>query len=224
MTLGSSGPSTDNSLFQSGQKSLVLASALFPEEEWVAYGENIFVARRRLTGSHKEQTKLYREISDARILTSRGSVAYFLPEQSDGEKIGKKYADTVIDGAVVELKTVSGNRTTLGKSFKKGYKQGHSLLEAHPGIEADHDVFLRLFTTLDVESVRAKLAGELKNTADKGRCICYFEAAGELYSWDYDDLRTIAGTVCQGIKNPALARPDRGRGGYSRSSPNRRLP
>jgi hypothetical protein len=193
MILGNPGASTDNSIFQNGQKSLVLASALFPGEEWVAYGENTFVARRRLTGSHKERTKLYREISDARILTSRGSVVYFLPEQSDGEEIGKKYADTVIDGAVVELKTVSGNRTTLGKSFKKGYKQGRSILEAHPEIEAEHDVFLRLFTTLNVESVRAKLAGELKNTADKGRCICHFEAAGELYSWDYDELRAIVG-------------------------------
>jgi hypothetical protein len=198
MTLGGPGPSTGNLLFQSGQKSLALASALFPGEEWVAYGENIFVVKRSLTGGHKERTKLYREISDVRILTSRGSIAYFLPEQSDGEEIGKKHADTVIDGAVVELKTVSGNRTTLGKSFKKGYKQGRSMLEAHPGIKAEHDVFLRLFTTLDVESVRAKLAGELKNTADKGRCICSFEAAGELYSWDYDDLRAIVGTILPG--------------------------
>ncbi|MDR1174294.1 MAG: hypothetical protein LBK83_02320 [Treponema sp.] len=139
-----------------------------------------------------------REISDVRILTSRGSVAYFLPEHSIGGEIGKKYADTVIDGAIVELKTVSGNRTTLGKSFKKGYKQGLSMLEAHPGIEAEHNVFLRLFTTLDVESIRAKLAGELKNTTDKGRCICHFEATVELYSWDYDELRTIVGAVLPG--------------------------
>ena len=121
-------------------------------------------------------------------------MAYFLPEQSDGAEIGKKYADTVIDGAIVELKTVSGNRTTLGKSFKKGYKQGRSVLEAHPGIRAEHDVFLRLFTPFTVESVRAKLAGELKNTTDTGRCICHFEAAGELYTWDYDELRAIVGT------------------------------
>ena len=176
------------------EKSLALASLLFPKEEWIAHGANIFVAKKRLSGGHKEQAKLYREIADVRILTSRGSTAYFLPEQSNGEEIGKKYADTVIDGAIVELKTVSGNRTTLGKSFKKGYKQGRSVLEARPGIRAEHGVFLRLFTPFTVESVRAKLAGELKNTADKGRCICYFEAAGELYTWSYDDLRAMAGT------------------------------
>jgi hypothetical protein len=175
------------------EKSLVLASALFSEEEWITHGENIHVAKSRLTGGHKEQAKLYREISDVRILTARGSVVYFLPEQSDGKEIGKKYADTVIDGAVVELKTVSGNRTTLGKSFKKGYKQGRSVLEAHPGIQVEHDVFLRLFTPFTVESVRAKLAGELKSTADKGHCICHFEATGELFTWSYDELRAIVG-------------------------------
>jgi hypothetical protein len=176
---------------RNAEKSLVLASTLFPVEEWIAHEENIFIAKSRLIGSHKEQAKLYREIADARILTSRGSVAYFLPEQSDGGEIGKRYADTVIDGAIVELKTVSGNRTTLGKSFKRGYKQGRSVLEAHPEIMAEHDVFLRLFTPFTVESVRAKLAGELKNTTDKGCCICSFEARRELYFWDYDELRAI---------------------------------
>jgi phage/plasmid-associated DNA primase len=48
-----------------------------------------------------------------------------------------------------------------------------SLLKKH-GIPAEHSVFLRLFTPFTVESVRAKLAGELKNTTDKGYCICYF--------------------------------------------------
>ncbi|MDR0538877.1 MAG: hypothetical protein LBG74_00010 [Spirochaetaceae bacterium] len=197
MPLNSSGLSSENSFLQNNEKSRILASTLFPGEAWIAHGEGIFIAKSRLSGGHKEQAKLYREIADARILTSRGSVAYFLPERSEGEEIGKKYADTVIDGAIVELKTVSGNRTTLGKSFKKGYKQGQSVLEAHPGIKAEHDVFLRLFTPFTVESVRAKLAGELKNTTDKGRCICHFEATGELFSWDYDELRAITGTAGQ---------------------------
>jgi hypothetical protein len=75
-----------------------------------------------------------------------GSVAYFLPEQSDSKETGKRYADAVIDGAIVELKTISGNRTTPGKPFKKSYKQGLSLLETHPEIKAEHDVFLTVYT------------------------------------------------------------------------------
>jgi hypothetical protein len=181
---------------ENAKKSLALASALFPHEEWIWKEANIYIARSRLPGGHKEQAKLYREISDVRILTGRGSIACFLPEHPKGEGTGKRYADAVIDGAIVELKTISGNRTTLGKSFKKGYKQGLSLLEAHPGIQAEHDVFLRSYTPFTIESVRAKIAGEIKNTSDKGHCICYFEAAGELHSWAYDELRAIVSSKC----------------------------
>jgi hypothetical protein len=192
MTTHSPDLSTENA-----EKSLALAVALFPEEEWVTHGKNIFVAKSRLAGGHKEQAKLYREISDVRILTDRGSVAYFLPEREKNEvkddEIHSLRADAVIDGTVVELKTISGNRATLGKSFRRGYKQGRSLLKKH-GVTATHSVFLRLFTPFTSESVRAKLAGELKNTTDKGCCICYFEAVGELYSWDYDELRAMIGT------------------------------
>jgi len=178
------------------EKSLALASTLFPLEEWIPHGEGIFVAKSRLAGGHKEQSKLYREIADVRILTGRGSIAYFLPERFDDKKNVKieephsMHADTVIDGVVVEIKTVSGNRATLGKSFRRGYKQGRSLLKKH-GITAEHSVFLRVFTPFGVDSVRAKIAGELKNSTDDGCCICYFEAAKELYFWTYDELRAI---------------------------------
>nr|AGS53307.1 hypothetical protein [uncultured bacterium contig00013] len=117
---------------RNAEKSLAMASAMFPLEEWIPHGEGIFVAKSRLSGGHKEQAKLYREIADVRILTGHGSVAYFLPERIDGKNKGKRYADTVLDGAIVEIKTISGNRTTLGKSFKKGYKQGLSMLETYP--------------------------------------------------------------------------------------------
>ena len=175
------------------EKSFALALALFPLEEWIPNGKGIFVAKSRLVGGHKEQAKLFREISDVRVLVCRGSVAYFLPERFDGKNKGIKRADMVMDGAIVELKTISGNRTTLGKSFKKGYKQGLSMLKTNPKINAEHDVFLRLYTPFTIESVRAKIAGEIKDTSDKGRCICYFEATEELFYWTYDELRAIVG-------------------------------
>jgi len=186
------------------EKSFSLASALFPLEKWIPHGEGVFVAESRLSGSRKEQAKLYREISDVRILTRQGSVAYFLPERIDEWKSAKDddlhsmHADTVIDGVVVEIKTVSGNRATLGKSFRRGFKQGRSLLNKHR-IFADHSVFLRIFTPFSIESVRAKIAGELTNSTDSGYCICYFEAAEELYFWTYEELRAIVGK-----KNPTL--------------------
>jgi hypothetical protein len=155
-------PNSPGLSHENAEKSHALASALFPGEVWAAHGEGIFIAKSRLSGGHKEQAKLYREISDVRILTSRGSVAYFLPEsEKDGgeaNEIHSLRADTVIDGAVVELKTISGNRATLGKSFRRGYKQGRSLLKKH-GIAAEHSVFIRLFTPFKVESVRQNWPG-----------------------------------------------------------------
>lgn len=172
-------------------KSLALAKALFPHEEWIPYEASVFIARSRMGKNYKEQVKLYREISDIRILISLGSVAIFLPEVSDKKNKRKRYADTVLDGAILEIKTISGNRTTLGKSFKKGYKQGLSMLETYPHVKAEHNVFLRIFTPFTIESVRAKIAGEIKNTTDRGCCICYFETTNELYYWTYDELRNI---------------------------------
>jgi hypothetical protein len=70
MTVYTLGLSTENA-----EKSLALAATLFPGEEWVvAHGKNFFIAKSRLTGDHREQAKLYQEISDIRILTIRGSV------------------------------------------------------------------------------------------------------------------------------------------------------
>jgi hypothetical protein len=178
------------------KKSRALAKDLFPEEKWVFVEENIWCAKSRLGRSRKEQVKLFREIADVRILTERGSVAFFLPERAEDEQINreeiikKMHADTIIDGVVVELKTISGNRATLGKSFRRGYKQGRSLLIKH-GITADHSVFIRIFSSFNVESVKAKIAGELKYSSDNGYCICFFEATKELYYWSYNELRAI---------------------------------
>ncbi|MDR0321836.1 MAG: hypothetical protein LBI28_10055 [Treponema sp.] len=63
------------------EKSLTLASALFSSEQWIPTETNIWVAKSRLTEEYREPDKWKREMSQARILTGRGRVAYFLPEK-----------------------------------------------------------------------------------------------------------------------------------------------
>jgi hypothetical protein len=181
-----------NIFLHNDKKSRILALALFPEEEWVLKEPNVWVAKSRLPEEYRESGKWEREMSQARILTSRGSVAYFLPEKLTEGKSGLRCADTIIDGEIVELKTVTGTRATLSKDFKKGYKQGASLAKSRAGIQ-EHSIFIRLFTDLPVESVKAKIAGELKTRLDDGRCICFFEATGKLYTWTYAELRAMIG-------------------------------
>jgi len=177
---------------QNSEKSLALASALFPTEEWLKREPNIWVGRSRMRDTPKERAKLAWEIEQIRVFIKPESVVYFLPELEDRALHGKLSADTVIDDEIVEIKAVTGSRVTLGSEFRKGYKQGAYLCDRLPHVKA-HSVFIRLFSNLTVGSVKAKIAGELKNRTDEGRFICYFEASGTLFSWTYDELRGMIG-------------------------------
>jgi hypothetical protein len=144
-----------------------LAAALFPNEEWVLKEPNIYVAKSRLSEEYRERDKWEREMSQARLLTGRGSAAYFLPEQEKKGETGKMRADLVLDGTILEMKTVAGTRETLGYQFRLGYKQGASLTKGRADVQ-EHSVFIRLFSDLTVGSVKAKVAGELKDRPDSG--------------------------------------------------------
>ena len=174
--------------------SIELAKALFPDEEWIPTESNIWVAKSRLPQKRKEPKKWEKEMSQARILTSRGSIAYFLPEVIVEGLIGSKSADLVLDGEVLEMKTISGGRATLGGKFKKGYKQGAILLK-NCTVTKSHSVFIRLLSDLPVGSVKAQIVGVLKYRYDEGKFICFFEKLKELHSWTYNELRLIIGTV-----------------------------
>ena len=183
-------------LNMNAEKSLTLAAALFPFEQWIPIEPCIWVAESRLTVRDREPDKWSREIAQARILTSRGSTAYFLPESEKKGEPSKRYPDMVLDGIILEIKTVSGTIKTLGLEFKRGYKQGKSLLSTNLPIDyipQGHSVFIYLLSDLKMEAVRAKIAGELKNRMDEGRFICFFDHTGELYSWTYTELRAIIG-------------------------------
>jgi hypothetical protein len=177
-------------------KSLALASALFPLEEWVPIETNIWVAKSRLKQKKREPKKWEKEMSQVRILTSRGSVAYFLPESDKFEEANKRFPDLILDGTILEMKIVSGTIKTLGQEFKIGYKQGKSLLSTnlpvyyHP---QGHSVYIYLISDIKIEAVKAKIAGELKARMDQGSFLCFFERSGELYSWSYQELREIIG-------------------------------
>ena len=186
-------------------KSLTLAKALFPDEEWLSIDVNIWAAKSRLLQKRLEPEKWEKEMSQVRILTTRGSVAYFLPERRIQGVKGNNVADLVLNGEVVEMKTVSGTRTTLGGKFRYGYRQGELLLK-NCEITKKHSVFIRLLSDIPIESVKAKIAGELKNRKGEGSFICYFEIIGELHTWTYAELLAITGTgnfdVCK--KNPPV--------------------
>jgi hypothetical protein len=172
-------------------KTRTVASILFPGEEWIQTEPRIWVATSRMIEREKEPTKWQREMSQVRILTSRGSAAYFLPERQMGQN-ERRCADIVLNGLVMEIKKVGGTRTTLGGEFRLAFKQGADLLRDQPNIK-EHSVFIWLLSDLPVDSVRAKVAGELKSRTDGGDFICFFDTIGKLYTWSYKELRSIIG-------------------------------
>jgi len=178
-----------NSTAENFKKSQKLAIHLFPNEKWLKTENNIFVAKGRLEQWKKETEKQEKEMAQVRILTQLGSVAFFLPESAAGQS-EQRCADIILNGTVTEMKVVTGKRETLGWEFKKGYKQGKSLIQRFPDIK-EHSVFIRLLSDLPVDSVRAKIAGELKERTGGGKFICFFETTNKLYTWDYDELRSI---------------------------------
>jgi hypothetical protein len=185
------GDRSDN-IRENTEKSLRLAALLFPDETWVYKEPNIHIAESRLIEEYREKDKWEREMSQVRILTGRGSVAVFLPEKKKNEETGRRCADLVLDGIILEMKTVSGTRVTLGGEFRLAYKQGTDLFMNSPGVR-EHSVFIWLLTDLSVGSVKAKIAGELKERSDSGSFICYFEKTGHLYSWPYEELKALIG-------------------------------
>ena len=181
---------THEQLRLNAEKSFALATALFPNEKWIQIETNIWAAKSRLIGKKREKEKFKHELAQVRILTRLGRVAYFLPEMAVIGKNKTQSADLVMDGEVVEMKTVSGTRATLGTQFKCGYRQG-SLLVENCTLTKKHSVFIWLKNDMSLISVMSKIAGELKERSGQGRFICYFEASGDLYSWTYDKLRSI---------------------------------
>ena len=178
------------------EKTFLLASTLFPLEEWIATEAGIWVAKSRLAVKYREPGRWEREIAQVRILTNRGSVACFLPESERKGPPGKRYPDLVLDGTILEIKAVSGTIKTLGLEFKRGYKQGKSLLTTNLPVNhppQGHSVFIHLISDLKIEAVKAKIAGELKNRMDEGSFICFFDNINELRFWTYGELRASIG-------------------------------
>jgi hypothetical protein len=68
-----------------------------------------------------------------------------------------------------------------------------------------HSVYIRLLSDISPGSVKAKIAGELKNRPSMGHFICYFEVSGMLCYWTYEELRAIIGTGQKKITRPRLS-------------------
>jgi hypothetical protein len=153
------------------------AAELFPNAVWIKIEEQIYLPEARQPKSNNQEKVLEKELIQARILASRGSTVYLLPEISDSSNIGVKHPDAVVDGYVMEFKTITGGIREIEKRFKESRKK------------ADR-VFFKIDSDLTQEAVLRKLIDKIRKSGySGGMVIAHFTSTGKTYFWDIDHIK-----------------------------------
>jgi hypothetical protein len=153
------------------------ASRLYPAETWREIEPSIFLARSREPKNSDQFEVLEKERKQARILVKDGHTVYLLPEINTSQNFGTSHPDAVVDGYVMEFKTITGNAGEVEKRFKESRKQAEK-------------VFMRIDAPLKRDEVSRQLQGLiLKKNYQGGEVIAYFSETDKLYYWSIDDLR-----------------------------------
>jgi hypothetical protein len=150
------------------------AAELFPNAVWVKIEEQIYLPESRQPKSNNQEKVLEKELIQARILVSRGSTVYFLPET---EGTGIKHPDAVVDGYVVEFKTITGNIREIEKRFKEARLKAEN-------------IFFKIDSSLTKEDVLNKLKWvSIQKGYHGGRITAYFSENEKMYYWNIDDFK-----------------------------------
>jgi sulfur transfer complex TusBCD TusB component (DsrH family) len=158
-------------------KTRAKAQAMHPEETWLLLEAGIYIASTRTPHSKKQTKDLEKELVQARMLTARGSVIYLLPEKVYADNIGEKHPDAVVDGEIMEFKTITGNVREIERRFKESRLKSEQ-------------VFFHILSDLTRREVTRKLSGVIRRKDyQKGVVIAFFAQSSEMYFWDINDLR-----------------------------------
>ena len=151
-----------------------LAFRLFPNEQWIGIDRQIFMAASRAPRSGRQSEILEQELSQARILAALGHAVYLLPEFGPRKT---KHPDAIVDGFIMEFKTVSGNE----RKIKEKYKEAREKAE---------NVFLQIDPPFSHRTVARKLAGAIRGKGHKSGLIwVYFRHTGKMVYWTVEGLQ-----------------------------------
>ena len=105
---------------ENAKNAQMLAFSLFPNEQWIGIDQRVFMAASRAPRSGRQTEILNQELSQARILAALGHAVYLLPEFGPRKT---KHPDAIVDGLIMEFKTVSGNERKIRENFKDARKK-----------------------------------------------------------------------------------------------------
>ena len=169
---------------ENASKADELARNLYPHEKWEPLETGIFIAKSRMPRSAEQINVLEKELCQARILVDRGSTIYLLPEiVHPGEK-HVKYPDAVVDGYIMEFKTITGSIRQVEERYKEARVKSER-------------VFIKIDAPLSRHEVSRKLSGYIQRKSYKGGVIfAYFTESGEFYRWTETELRQKKSGSC----------------------------
>jgi len=159
---------------KNAQNAQELAFRLFPNEQWISIDQHIFMAASRAPRSSRQSEILDRELAQSRILAGMGHTVYLLPEFGP-RKI--KHPDAIVDGIIMEFKTVSGNE----RKIKEKYKEAREKAE---------NVFLQIDPPFSHRTVAGKISGSIRGKGYKSGLIwVYFKQTGKMVCWTVEGLK-----------------------------------
>ena len=162
---------------KNAKKTELVAKGLYPHEKWELLENGIYIAKSRMPRSAEQINVLDKELEQARILVSRGSTVYLLPEADHPKIKRKKYPDAVVDGYVMEFKTVSGNK----RKIKEKYKEAR---------EKADNVFLQIDSPFSQKTIVSKLSGTIRGKGyETGLIWVYFSHSDKMAYWSVKDLK-----------------------------------
>jgi hypothetical protein len=155
------------------RKKKASAEERYPGENWIELYPGIYLAASRTPKSGEQERILAKEFDHALILAEGGHTVYLLPEHGPR---GVKHPDAVVDGLVMEFKTVTGNVRKIADNFKAARKK-------------TDNVFLKIVPVYSKETVQKKLQGTIINKGyRRGLIIVHLSVSDKIYYWNVDDL------------------------------------
>jgi len=159
------------------EKTKKIAKNLYPYEKWEKLDDEIYIAKSRIPRSAEQINILEKEVLQARLLAARGSTVYLLPEtQRPGEK-HIKFPDAIVDGQVMEFKTITGSIRQVEERYKEARVKSAN-------------IFMKIDGDLSLNNVMRKLSGYIRRKSYSGGVVLvYFSRSGEYYRWTEDELK-----------------------------------
>ena len=167
---------------KNAEKTRLKAQALYPHEKWEFLEDGIFIAKSRMPRSAEQINTLKKELRQARILVNRGSTVYLLPETPPPGVKNIKYPDAVVDGNIMEFKTITGSIRQVEARYKEARKKTKY-------------IFMLINANISKHDFTRKLAGYIKKKGYTGGLISVlFVQSNEFCQWNEEKLaKSISG-------------------------------